>query len=75
SYKSSFKVAYLKEHFEYYQNKDSEFFSFGKVNTLVLKYILDFNLSKTLFVKSILDYNYFQGEGSSFGEPNRNAFS
>ncbi|OIQ22906.1 TonB-dependent siderophore receptor [Lacinutrix sp. MedPE-SW] len=75
AYKSSFKVAYLNEHFEYYQNKDSEFFSFGKVNTLVLKHSLDFNLSKTLSVKSILDYNYFQGEGSSFGEPNRNAFS
>ena len=74
-YKSILKLAHIKEHFEYYQNKDSNFFSFGKVNTLLLKHNLDFKLSKTLSVKSILDYSYFEAEGSSFGNPNRTAFS
>ncbi|WP_299254417.1 TonB-dependent siderophore receptor [uncultured Lacinutrix sp.] len=75
SYTSALKVAYIKEHFDFFQNKDSEFFSFGEVSTLLLKHNFDYKLSKTLSVKSILDYNYFEGEGSSFGEPNRRAFS
>ncbi len=75
SYKSIVKVAHLEENFEYYQNKNSEFFTFGKVSTLLLKHDFNYKLSKTLTLKSILDYNNYKGEGSSFGTPKRSVFS
>lgn len=75
NYKSNFKVAYLKEYFEFYQNKNSEFFTFGQVNTFLAKHNFNYKLSKQLSVTSILDYNLFKGEGSSFGNPERSIFS
>ncbi|QCE42235.1 TonB-dependent receptor plug domain-containing protein [Psychroserpens sp. NJDZ02] len=74
-YKSNFKVAYLKEYFEYYQNQDSDFFTFGQVNTFLVKHNFNYKISKRLSVTSILDYNTFKGEGSSFGNPDRSIFS
>lgn len=74
-YKSNFKVAYLKEYFEYYQNKNSEFFTFGKVNTFLVKHNFNYKISRQLNVTSILDYNVIKGEGSSFSNPDRSIFS
>ena len=72
---SKFNVAHLQELFRYFENKDKDNYSFGKVNTLVLKHNFNFRLSKKLQLQSILDYNYIEGDGSSFGNPTRNVFS
>ncbi|WP_417557895.1 TonB-dependent receptor plug domain-containing protein [Mesoflavibacter zeaxanthinifaciens] len=74
-YTSKVKVAHLQELFKFYQNKDLDGYSYGKVNTYLIKHILDYNLSKKIALKSILDYNYFEADGSSFRSPNRSAFS
>ncbi len=72
---SKVKLAHLQELFKFYQNKTADNYSFGKVNTYLIKHILDYNVSNKLALKSILDYNYFEADGSSFGSPNRNVFS
>ncbi|MDP5081521.1 MAG: TonB-dependent receptor [Winogradskyella sp.] len=72
---SQFKVAHLQELFRYFDNKDLPGYSFGKVNTLILKHNFDLRLSETLNVKSILEYNDIEGEGSSFANTDRRVFS
>ena len=75
TFTSKVKLAHLQELFKFYQNKTADNYSFGKVNTYLIKHILDYNVSNKLALKSILDYNYFEADGSSFGSPIRNAFS
>lgn len=72
---SKVKFVHLQEHFKYFGNQDSENFSFGKVNTFISKYNADLNLAKNLKLNASFDYIYFKGEGTSFGNPNRQAFS
>lgn len=72
---SKFKVAHLQENFKYFGNQDSDEYSFGKVNTFITNYNADLRLSQKLKLNATIDYNYYEGEGSSFGNPNRQAFS
>jgi len=72
---SKFKVAHLHEEYKYFENKEKANFSFGKVNTLVLKHDLNYDVSDKIALKSILEYNTIDGEGGSFGSPNRQVFS
>ncbi|MFD1014502.1 TonB-dependent receptor plug domain-containing protein [Winogradskyella rapida] len=72
---SKLKVAHLQEHFKYYGNKNTSNYSFGKVNTYLINYTSDIKLSEELNFKPILSYNYYEGQGSSFGDPNRKEFS
>jgi len=72
---SKFKVAHLQELFRYFENKEGPDYSFGKVNTLILKHNFNIRLSEAIQVQSILEYNYIEGDGSSFSNPNRRVFS
>jgi iron complex outermembrane receptor protein len=72
---SKFKVAHLQELFRYFENKDRPEYSFGKVNTLILKHNFNIRLSEAIQVQSILEYNYIEGDGSRFANPNRRVFS
>ena len=72
---SKFKVAHLQELFRYFDNKDQPDYSFGKVNTLILKHNFDLRLSKTINLQSSLEYNYIEGDGSSFAKTERRVFS
>jgi iron complex outermembrane receptor protein len=72
---SKLKVAHLQELFHYFENKDRPEYAFGKVNTLILKHNLNMRLWETVDVQSILEYNYIEGDGSSFANPNRRVFS
>lgn len=74
-YNSKLKVAHLQEFFRYFENKDKENYSFGKVNTYLVNHSFNYRFSEKLQLKTILDYNRFEGSGSSFGKPQRNAFS
>lgn len=72
---SKVKVAYLQEEFRYYENKDSDNHSFGKVSTFLARYSFDMRLSNAFRLNSFLEFDNYKGEGDSFGNPNRNDFS
>ncbi|MEO9893441.1 TonB-dependent receptor [Aurantibacter sp.] len=69
---SKLKIAHLDEAFKYFENKDSDIYSKGRVTTLLARYSLDFELSDKLRLHSFLEYNHFKGAGSSLGNPTRN---
>ncbi|GGW66965.1 iron complex outermembrane receptor protein [Winogradskyella epiphytica] len=72
---SKFKVAHLQEHFKYFGNKNTKNFTFGKVNTYLINYTSDIDLNPFLKLKPIIAYNYYEGSGSSFANPNRTELS
>ena len=72
---SKLKVAHLQEHFKYFGNKNSDNFTFGKVNNYLINYTADIDLLNDLKLKPIVSYNYYEGSGSSFNNPNRKEFS
>ena len=75
SYTSSLKAVYLQEQFKYFENKDLDNFSKGGANTWLIKYHYKRQFSKRLALSVITDYSYISGEGDSFADPKRNAFS
>ncbi|WP_417875923.1 TonB-dependent receptor plug domain-containing protein [Winogradskyella sediminis] len=72
---SKLKIAHLQEHFKYFGNKNTDNFTFGKVNTYLVNYTADIDLLTDLKLKPIVSYNYYEGSGSSFNNPNRKEFS
>ena len=69
------KAAHLYDAFKFFENKDTDFFSEGRVTTLLARYSLDIELSNAFRLNSFLEYNHFAGDGSSFGTPQRNDIS
>lgn len=74
-FNSSLKIGHLQELFKFFENKNTDNYSFGKVNTYLINHSLNVRLSKKLQFKTILDFNSYEGAGSSFGDPKRHAFS
>lgn len=74
-FNSSLKIGHLQEVFKYFENKNTNTYTFGKVNTYFVNHSLNVQVSESLQFKTIVDYNSFDGSGSSFGEPKRHAFS
>ncbi|WP_299800002.1 TonB-dependent receptor [uncultured Maribacter sp.] len=72
---SKLKLAYLQEEFKYFENKDADINSFGKVSNFLARYSSDYKLSKFLRLNSFLEYNNYKGAGGSFGSPKRDDFS
>ena len=62
---SKFKVAYLNEVYKYFENKDSELFSTGKANTLLIRSNLLYNLNSRMKMSSIIQHNYVEGSGTN----------
>ena len=75
AFSSKLKAVHLNERFKYFENKASNLFSFGKVNTWLFNHNLNYRVSNRLQFRSILEFSRFDGGGSSFGDPRRNAFS
>ncbi len=75
AFSSKLKVVHLNERFKFFENKVNDFFSFGKVNTWLFNHNLNYRVSNTLQFRNILEFSHFDGGGSSFGNPKRNAFS
>ncbi|MEM9647647.1 MAG: TonB-dependent receptor [Bacteroidota bacterium] len=69
------KVAHLREAFKYFENKDSDIFSEGRVTTLLARYSLDVQLSNAFRLRSFLEFNNYTSNGSNFGSPQRNDFA
>lgn len=74
-YTTKLKLAHLYEGFKYFENKDSDTFSEGNVTTLLARYSYDVKLSDVFRLNSYLEYDNFRGDGSSFGNPQRNDVS
>ncbi len=72
---SKIKVAHLHEGYKYFENRDSDTFSEGRVTTLLARYALDVKLSKAFHLNSFLEYNNFRGNGDNFGTPERSDFA
>ena len=75
NFTSSFKAVYLLEQFKYFESKDSNDYSKGLANTWLIKHHYKRHFSKRLTLSVITDYSYITGEGNSFDNPKRNAFS
>ena len=69
---SSLKLAYLDEKYEYYANRNSEHFDYGRAKTGIVKYDLEYDLSENISLNGIVDYQHTHGEGANVGENNRN---
>ncbi len=72
---SKLKLAHLYEGFTYYENKDSDNFSQGNVTTLLARYSYDLELSEAFRLNSYVEYDHYRGDGSTFGNPQRNDVS
>jgi len=75
NYTSALKFAALNETFKYFENKENNNFSVGEVQQYITKHEFEYRLPNNITLNSVLEYNTFNGEGSNFGNPSRNAFS
>lgn len=71
SFSSNYKVAYLTEQYQYFENIDSDDFSFGKSESFIAKMDLGYKVTESIKVNGILDYNRTKGFGTSFGDNTR----
>ncbi|MFD1095720.1 TonB-dependent receptor plug domain-containing protein [Salegentibacter chungangensis] len=69
---SDLKLAYLDEHYKYYENRDSENFEFGDAKTFISRYDLNYNAGNGIQLNVILDYRNTLGKGSNFDKRERN---
>jgi len=71
NFTSSQKIAWIREEFKYYENRDSEEFSFGNAETAIIKYDLTYDFSADKKLNVIADYNEIDGEGSGIANAER----
>lgn len=62
---SGLKLAYLREKYKYFENRNSENFSFGEAETALAKYSLSYGLSPKLEITALLEYQHTTGEGTN----------
>ncbi|WP_308991217.1 TonB-dependent receptor [Mariniflexile litorale] len=63
-FKSNLKVATTTEEYRYFANIDSDFYTFGKVESLILKYGLDYSITNKMLVSMGVNYTENHGRGS-----------
>lgn len=68
---SKLKLAYIGESYKYFANIDSELFTYGKVETSIIKYDLAFDVNDKIKLNGIVDYNRNKGYGSSIDQAKR----
>ena len=68
---SSLKVAWIEENFKYFENRDSENFSFGEAETAIIKYDLAYEFSEDKSINLIADYNNVTGNGTGIANAKR----
>ncbi len=64
NFTSSLKLAWIREEFKYYENRESNNFSFGEAETSIIKYDLGYEFSSDKKLNFIADYSNISGEGS-----------
>jgi len=68
---SKLKVAHIGESYKYFSNINSELFTYGKVETSIIKYDLAFDVNDKIKLNSIVDYTHNKGYGSSIDNVKR----
>lgn len=61
---SRVKLAHLLEEYEYNPNIANDYYTFGKVESLIAKYDLAYSLSNKLKLNTVIDYTQNKGHGS-----------
>lgn len=69
---SKVKVGALSEKYKYFDNIDSESYTFGEVKTYIGKYDLAFQATDPIQLNAILDYTQNKGKGSDIKNEQRN---
>ncbi|RKS18446.1 iron complex outermembrane receptor protein [Flavobacterium endophyticum] len=69
---SKVKVGALSEKYKYFDNIDSESYTFGEVKTYIGKYDLAFQATDAIQLNAILDYTQNKGKGSDIKNEQRN---
>ena len=68
---SKLKLAHIGESYKYFSNIDSELFTYGKVETSIIKYDLAFDVNDKIKLNAIVDYSRNKGYGSSIDNAKR----
>jgi outer membrane cobalamin receptor len=68
---SKVKLAHIGESYKYFSDINSELFTYGKVETSIIKYDLAFDVNNKIKLNVIVDYNRNKGYGSSINNVKR----
>lgn len=68
---SNLKLAHLQEEYKYYPDIDSKHFTFGNVESFIVKYDLGYDLSDKIKLNSVFDFTQNQGKGSDIQNEKR----
>ncbi|HUH50584.1 MAG TPA: TonB-dependent receptor [Flavobacterium sp.] len=70
-FNSNLKLAHLHEQYNYYPDIDSDHYAFGKVESLIAKYDLGYQVSDKLQLNSVFDFTQNKGQGSDIQNEKR----
>ena len=65
------KLAYITEHYNYFEDINRDGFTSGGVKSFIGKYDIDYELSSKIKISTILDYTKNNGIGSGIGRSSR----
>ena len=68
---SNLKVAYITEHYNYFEDIDTKEYESGGVNSFIAKYDFLYAFTPKMILNTILDYNKSNGIGSGIGTESR----
>lgn len=68
---SRLKLAHLLEEYKYFPNIHNSSYTFGKIESLIVKYDLAFDLSDRIKFNSIIDFTQNNGQGSDIRSEKR----
>jgi len=74
NYNSSLKLAYLNEEYNFYFNKESSDYLFGKSNNWILKYDFKYFINTNTSLHTGVENKYSTANGSSLLDKHRNDF-
>ncbi len=63
-YTSKIKAAFLTEKYNYYENKNSDIYTFGQVNSLFLRHDFIYTISESIKINTLLDFTQSDAKGS-----------
>jgi|688.fasta_scaffold00047_22 vitamin B12 transporter len=63
-YTSKIKAAFLTEKYNYYENINSDIYTFGQVNSLFFRHDFIYSISKSITVNTLLDFTESDAKGS-----------
>ena len=69
------KMAFLTEKYNYFENKNTNNYSYGKSKTFISKYDLNLKINSKMNINGILEFNQNIGFGTDIQEVKRNIYS